>query len=168
MDNNNNNNNAAAAAAEAALYDANISITALRQQLFVSEAATLRALQLAEARTHEAELQYATEIALREQVRQLRVEIREAEARRMPPAPRPQHARLVGPVSEGSSTTMRDENLALRAENQALHEQLLRERAVGLALRFDFDVSLSLRSVVLTDVVFIGRRGRWSCARTEC
>jgi hypothetical protein len=35
--------NAAAAAAEAALYDANISITALRQQLFVSEAATLRA-----------------------------------------------------------------------------------------------------------------------------
>ena len=124
MDNRNNNNNAAAVATEAALYDANISITALRQQLFVSKAATLRALQLAEARADEAELQYATEIALREQVRQLRVEIREAEARRMPPAPRPQHARLVGPVSEGSSTTMRDENLALRAENQALHEQL--------------------------------------------
>ena len=138
---NNNNNNAAAAAAEAALYDANISITALRQQLFVSKAATLRALQLAEARADEAELQYATEIALREQVRQLRVEVREAEARRMPPAPRPQHARLVGPVSEGSST-MRDEILVLRAENQALREQLLRERAVGLAVRFVFEIFL--------------------------
>jgi hypothetical protein len=140
--NNNNDNDAAAAAAEAALYDANISVTALQQQLFVSEAATLRALQLAEARANEAELQYATEIVLREQVRQLRVEVREAEARRMPPAPRPQHARLVGPVSAGS-TTMRDEILVLRAENQALREQLLRERAVGLAVRFVFEVSLS-------------------------
>jgi tetrahydromethanopterin S-methyltransferase subunit F len=37
---------------------------------------------------------------------------------------------------------MRDEILVLRAENQALREQLLRERAVGLAVRFVFDVSL--------------------------
>jgi hypothetical protein len=52
-----NENNTAPAATEAALYDANITVTALRQQLFVSERATLRAQQLAETRAGEAELQ---------------------------------------------------------------------------------------------------------------
>jgi len=116
--------NAAAAAAEAALYDANISITALRQQLFVSEAATPRAQQVARDHADEAELQWLI-------IRQLRVEIREAEARSMPLAPRPAHARLpVGLVAEDSTTTtMRDEMRALRTENLALREELMRERA---------------------------------------
>jgi hypothetical protein len=48
--------NRAPAATEAALYDANITITALRQQLSVSEAATLRSQQLAQDLADEAEL----------------------------------------------------------------------------------------------------------------
>jgi hypothetical protein len=98
-----------ASAADAALYDANITITALRQQLFVSEAATLRSQQLAQDLADEAELRWATEILLREQVRQLRVDVREAEARSMSAAPRPMHARLVGAVLDGSSSGMHDE-----------------------------------------------------------
>jgi hypothetical protein len=81
------------------------------------------------ARDHadEAELQWLI-------IRQLRVEIREAEARSMPLAPRPAHARLpVGLVAEDSTTTttttMRDEMRALRTENLALLEELMRERA---------------------------------------
>jgi hypothetical protein len=119
----NANTAASANAEEAALYDANITITALRQQLFVSEAATLRA---------QAELRWATETALREQVRRLRVEIREAEARSMPAVPRPARARLVGVVSDGSSGSgsggMHDEIRALRGEDLALGE---REVGVG-------------------------------------
>ena len=123
------NRPAAAAATEAALYHADITITALRQQLSVSEAATLHAQQLAQDRAHEAELHLAI-------IRQLRLEIREAEARRMPPAPRPANARLVLPVAVGSSVY--DKALALRAENRALREQLLRERALGLELELRF------------------------------
>jgi hypothetical protein len=120
---------AAAAANEAALYDADITITALRQQLSVSEAATLHAQQMAQDRAREAELHLAI-------IRQLRVEVREAEALRMPPAPRPANARLVLPVLVGSSVY--DEVLALRAENRALREQFLRERALGLELKLRF------------------------------
>jgi hypothetical protein len=133
---NNANTAASANAEEAALYDANITITALRQQLFVSEAATLRAQQLAQDLADElaveAELRWATETALREQVRRLRVEVREAEARSMPAMPRPACARLVGVVSDGSSGSgsggMHDEIRALRGEDLALGE---REVGVG-------------------------------------
>jgi hypothetical protein len=137
-------NRAPAAAEEAALYDANIRVTALRQQLFVSEAATFRAQQLAQDLADEAELRWATEIVLREQVHQLRVELREAEARSMPAAPRPMHARLAGAVVDGgsSSSSMRDEIRALREENLALRELVLREREVGVGLRFVFDMFL--------------------------
>jgi hypothetical protein len=80
----------------------------------------------------EAELRWATETALREQVRRLRVEVREAEARSMPAMPRPACARLVGVVSDGSSGSgsggMRDEIRALRGEDLALGE---REVGVG-------------------------------------
>jgi hypothetical protein len=60
---NNANTAASANAEEAALYDANITITALRQQLFVSEAATLRSQQLAQDLADEAEHRWGTEIA---------------------------------------------------------------------------------------------------------
>ena len=96
MDNRNTPAAAAPAAPDAALYDANITIVALQQQLAASEAATLRAQQLAQALADEAEHHQAT-------IRQLRVEIREAEARSMPPAPRAAHARLVLPVADGGS-----------------------------------------------------------------
>jgi hypothetical protein len=127
----NANTSASANAEEAALYDANITITALRQQPFVSEAATLRAQQLAQDLADElaveAELRWATETALREQVRRLRVEVREAEARSMPAVPRPARTRLVGVVSDGSggsgSGGMRDEIRALRGEDLALGER---------------------------------------------
>jgi hypothetical protein len=136
---------AAAAANEAALYDADITITALRQQLSASEAATLHAQQMAQDRAHEAELHLAI-------IRQLRVEIREAEARRMPPAPRPANARLVLPVVVGSSVY--EEVLALRAENRALREQFRRERALGLEMRFVFEVYLSVVFCLLLTLRF--------------
>jgi hypothetical protein len=148
---------AAAAANDAALYDADITITALRQQLSASEAATLHAQQMAQDHAHEAELHLAI-------IRQLRVEIREAEAVRMPPAPRPANARLVLPVVIGSSVY--DEVLALREENRVLREQILRERALGLEMRFVFDVSLG-GLLLVTDFASLGRRGRRSCARPE-
>lgn len=101
-DNDNNNNNEDPAAA-AALYDANISIAALRQQFWVSEQATVRAQQLAEVRQLRLELREA---------------LREAEARTMPRAPRPAHAHLGLSIAEGIA--MRNEILALRDANQAL------------------------------------------------
>jgi hypothetical protein len=138
----NRNTPAAPAAPDAALYDANITIVALQQQLAASEAATLRAQQVAQDRADEAELHQAT-------IRQLRVEVRDAEARSMPSAPRPAHARLVLPVADGSS--VHQEVLVLRAENRALREQLLREMALRLELRFVFFfwIYCSLRSFAL-------------------
>jgi hypothetical protein len=159
----NRNTPAAAAPAtpavtDAALYDANITIVALQQQLAASEAATLRAQQVAKDRADEAEHHQAT-------IRQLRVEIREAEARSMPPAPRPAHARLVLPVAVGSS--VHQEVLVLRAENRALREQLMGEMALRLELRFVLNLPLSAVYIACTDTVFAGRTWRKSCARPD-
>jgi hypothetical protein len=146
------------AVTDAALYDANITIVALQQQLAASEAATLRAQQVAKDRADEAEHHQAT-------IRQLRVEIREAEARSMPPAPRPAHARLVLPVAVGSS--VHQEVLVLRAENWALREQLMGEMAVRLELRFVFGFIALCGLLLRTDIVRVGRTWRRSCARPD-
>jgi hypothetical protein len=159
----NRNTPAAAAPAtpavtDAALYDANITIVALQQQLAASEAATLRAQQVAQDRADEAEHHQAT-------IRQLRVEVRDAEARSMPPVPRPTHARLVLPVADGGS--VHQEVLVLRAENWALREQILLERDLRLELRFVLNIPLSAVYIACTDTMFAGRTWRKSCARPD-